>query len=184
MNGSNYPPGVTGNEDHIQGGDPRFDAEAERFALALGDQLDALYDDHQEEIIRLGTNHILQRLDEEFRGPDVLDLSDVDADGDDIARLRAAIEAWRKDPHVTITVEPSAGVLRLTAADVEKIRHALCFIDGAICGLHDDDDKGARPVSDALGLHLLDLFTAFGMAPPVATTWGTTPPALDDDVEF
>lgn len=169
---SNLPPGVSGNEDQIQGGDPRFDAEAERFALALGDQLDALYDDHQEEIIRLGTEHILLRLDEEARGPDVLDLSDLDT-----TRIREAIDAWRADPlrREAITV--------LDEVCVARVRNALCFIDGAVCALHDDDTTGARPVSDRLAEVLGKLFETFGMTPPVAATWGRKPD-VDDEVAF
>lgn len=163
---SNLPPGVSSNDDHIQGGDPRYDAEAERFALALGDQLDALYDDHQEEIIRLGTEHILLRLDEEARGPDVLDLSDLDTE-----RIREAIDAWHAD-------------LAFDADGVEKMRNALCFVDGALCGLHDDDATGARPVSDRLAEVMGELFAAFGISPPVASTWGRQPPPPGDEVEF
>jgi hypothetical protein len=178
MNNDNLPPGVGASDEHIQGGDPRYDAEAERFALALGDQLDALYDDHQEEIIRLGTEHILLRLDEEARGPDVLDLSDLDP-----TRIREAIDAWRADPlrvldEVFAEKKPA---LVLDTDGAEKVRNALCFIDGAVCALHDDDTTGARPVSDRLAEVLGELFAAFGMTPPVAATWGRK---TDDEVEF
>lgn len=163
MNNDNLPPGVSASDEHIQGGDPRYDAEAERFALALGDQLDALYDDHQEEIIRLGTEHIL-------------------------LRLREAIDAWRADPlrreAIVVLDEVFAEkkpALVLDTDGAEKVRNALCFIDGAVCALHDDDTTGARPVSDRLAEVLGELFAAFGMTPPVAATWGRK---TDDEVEF